>query len=124
MITSRRSFILGTVSLLAAPAIVRVESIMPVRSLRLAPPVGANLPYGLVPCDGRLVSRALYPKLFAVIGTRYGAGNGSTTFNLPNYQPTRPEPPPHGPRNVSVAWAISTGDTPSIPAGSVLPMLG
>lgn len=35
-------------------------------------------------CDGRAVSRTTYPKLFAAIGTRYGAGNGSTTFNVPN----------------------------------------
>ena len=36
-------------------------------------------------CDGRQVSRSQYPKLFAALGTRHGAGNGSTTFNLPNY---------------------------------------
>lgn len=35
-------------------------------------------------CDGRAVSRAVYPELFAAIGTRYGGGNGSITFNLPN----------------------------------------
>jgi hypothetical protein len=34
-------------------------------------------------CDGSAVSRAQYPELFAAIGTRYGVGNGSTTFNLP-----------------------------------------
>lgn len=35
-------------------------------------------------CDGRAVSRTGYAALFAVIGTQYGAGNGSTTFNVPN----------------------------------------
>lgn len=35
-------------------------------------------------CDGSAVSRALYPKLFAAIGTAFGAGDGSTTFNLPD----------------------------------------
>lgn len=35
-------------------------------------------------CDGSAVSRALWPSLFAVIGTTYGAGDGSTTFNLPD----------------------------------------
>lgn len=35
-------------------------------------------------CDGRAVSRTTYARLFAAIGTRYGAGNGTTTFNLPN----------------------------------------
>lgn len=35
-------------------------------------------------CDGRAVSRTGYARLFAKIGTKYGAGNGSGTFNLPN----------------------------------------
>nr|DAQ77286.1 MAG TPA: Baseplate wedge protein [Caudoviricetes sp.] len=35
-------------------------------------------------CDGRAVSRTAYAKLFAKIGTKYGAGNNSGTFNLPN----------------------------------------
>lgn len=37
-----------------------------------------------LPCDGRAVSRTSYADLFQAIGTRHGAGNGSTTFNLPN----------------------------------------
>lgn len=43
-----------------------------------------NTPAGLLPCDGREVSRTQYPALFNAIGTRYGGGNGSSTFNLPN----------------------------------------
>lgn len=35
-------------------------------------------------CDGAAVSRTTYANLFGVIGTAYGAGNGSTTFNLPS----------------------------------------
>lgn len=35
-------------------------------------------------CQGQAVSRTTYAALFAVIGTKYGAGNGTTTFNLPN----------------------------------------
>lgn len=35
-------------------------------------------------CDGRAISRTLYPSLFAAIGTKYGIGDGSTTFNIPN----------------------------------------
>jgi hypothetical protein len=34
-------------------------------------------------CQGQQVSRTTYAALFAVIGTRYGFGNGSTTFNIP-----------------------------------------
>lgn len=41
-------------------------------------------PYGWLMCDGGAVLRTDYPLLFAAIGTRYGAGNGTTTFNLPN----------------------------------------
>lgn len=35
-------------------------------------------------CDGSAISRTTYAELFAVIGTAYGAGDGTTTFNLPN----------------------------------------
>jgi microcystin-dependent protein len=41
-------------------------------------------PTGWMICDGAAISRTTYSALFAVIGTTYGAGNGSTTFNLPN----------------------------------------
>ena len=44
---------------------------------------GVTAPKGFLICDGSAVSRTTYANLFAVIGTRYGAGNGSTTFNLP-----------------------------------------
>ena len=39
---------------------------------------------GYLICNGAAVSRTTYKRLFEVIGTTYGAGNGSTTFNLPN----------------------------------------
>jgi len=45
---------------------------------------GAVTPVGYLPCDGSAVSRTTYDQLFAVIGTTYEAGNGSTTFNIPN----------------------------------------
>ena len=45
---------------------------------------GNALPNGWLLCDGSAVSRTDYAALYAVIGTTYGAGNGSTTFNLPN----------------------------------------
>lgn len=49
------------------------------------PFAGSSTPSGYVLCNGAAVSRTTYAALFAVIGTTYGAGNGSTTFNLPNY---------------------------------------
>lgn len=54
-------------------------------------PVGAIMPYGgdsdpayWLICDGRAVSRTAYAELFAIIGTTYGMGDGSTTFNIPD----------------------------------------
>lgn len=44
----------------------------------------ASLPVGYLFCDGTAVSRGTYATLFGVIGTQYGVGDGSTTFNLPD----------------------------------------
>lgn len=44
-----------------------------------------NLPSGYLLCDGAAYSRTMFPDLFAAIGTTYGAGDGSTTFNVPDY---------------------------------------
>jgi microcystin-dependent protein len=56
-----------------------------------AVPTGAILPYGAASapsgfllCDGSAVSRATYAALFAVLSTTFGAGDGSTTFNVPD----------------------------------------
>jgi len=45
---------------------------------------GAIVPSGYLACDGSLVSRTAYASLFQAIGTAYGAGDGSTTFALPD----------------------------------------
>ena len=45
---------------------------------------GSKAPEGWLLCDGSNVSRKSYPLLFAAIGTAYGAGDGSTTFGLPD----------------------------------------
>ncbi len=44
----------------------------------------ASLPTGWLLCNGQAVSRSTFSELFGAIGTDYGSGNGSTTFNLPN----------------------------------------
>lgn len=57
-------------------------------------PTGMCLPYavsvtppsGYLLCDGAAVSRTTYATLFAAVGTTYGAGDGSTTFNVPDYR--------------------------------------
>lgn len=54
-------------------------------------PVGAIIPYGgttapdgFLLCQGQAVSRTTYAELFKVIGTSFGSGDGSTTFNVPD----------------------------------------
>jgi microcystin-dependent protein len=47
---------------------------------------GDTAPTGFLACDGSQQSRATYAALFAAIGTRWGAGNGTTTFNLPDFR--------------------------------------
>lgn len=44
----------------------------------------SSAPTGWLICDGSAISRSTYSGLFAVLGTTYGVGDGSTTFNLPN----------------------------------------
>jgi microcystin-dependent protein len=69
-------------------SVVKEENLFPPEMLM---PVGVVLPYtsstapsGWLNCLGQELYRGDYPDLFAVIGTTYGVGNGTTTFNLPN----------------------------------------
>ena len=55
---------------------------VPVGSVALWPI--APIPEGWAQCDGTAISRADAAELFALVGTSFGAGDGSTTFNLPN----------------------------------------
>jgi len=50
------------------------------------PFAAASAPSGWLLCNGAAVSRTTYAELFAAIGTTYGVGDGSTTFNVPNAQ--------------------------------------
>ena len=45
---------------------------------------GTTTPTGFLTCDGSAVSRTTYASLFTAIGTTWGTGNGSTTFNVPD----------------------------------------
>ncbi len=56
--------------------------VMPVGTI--LPYAGATSPPGYLSCDGSVVSRSTFADLFAVIGSIYGAGDGSTTFNIPD----------------------------------------
>lgn len=64
-----------------------------INHIPIASPIGSITAYtlaisppGWLICDGSEISRVTYASLFAVIGTSFGTGNNSTTFNLPNYQ--------------------------------------
>ena len=59
-----------------------VNTNTPVGSISLF--AGTTAPTGWLICDGSAVSRTTYANLFSVIGTTYGTGDGSTTFNIPN----------------------------------------
>lgn len=58
--------------------------IAPTGSLTMWAGAVASPPTGWLTCNGANVSRSTYSALFAVIGTTWGAGDGSTTFTLPN----------------------------------------
>lgn len=45
---------------------------------------GTSAPYGYLICNGAQVSRTTYAALFAIVGTSFGQGNGTTTFHLPD----------------------------------------
>jgi hypothetical protein len=48
--------------------------------------ITSTVPDGYLYCDGATISRTTYARLFAEIGTTYGAGNGTTTFNKPDFR--------------------------------------
>lgn len=53
--------------------------------------LGRTVPTGWLLCDNSVISRTTYPLLFKAIGITYGAGNGTTTFSLPNLNTGTPK---------------------------------
>lgn len=70
--------------LMADAATFAGQSAMPSGSIQAF--AGATPPSGWLLCDGSAVSRTTYATLFSVVGTTNGAGDGSTTFNLPDFR--------------------------------------
>ncbi len=62
--------------------VVASSLIPPIGMISIWP--GASTPDDWLDCNGQAVSRTAYADLFTVIGTQFGAGDGSTTFNVPN----------------------------------------
>ena len=76
---------------------------------------GDTPPEGHLVCNGGAISRAAYPELFAAIGTRYGAGDGTTTFNLPNTEAPVGEKQVDAIRNISGELSVRyIGDNQTI----------
>jgi len=50
----------------------------------IVPWTDSSVPSGFLECNGAAVSRTTYSALFAIVGTTYGAGDGSSTFNVPD----------------------------------------
>lgn len=63
-------------------AAVTADTVIPAGMI--TPYAGTAAPTGWLLCDGSAVSRATYPALFTTVGVTYGAGNGTTTFNVPD----------------------------------------
>lgn len=59
-----------------------ISALMPSGSLM--PYAGSSAPIGYLLCDGAAISRTTYSALFALVGTTYGSGDGSLTFNIPD----------------------------------------
>lgn len=60
----------------------------PVGSMQMF--AGSSAPSGYLICDGSAISRSTYSRLFSVISTTWGTGDGSTTFNLPDMRGAAP----------------------------------
>lgn len=67
-------------------------------------------PRGWLPCDGAAVSRTTYAKLYAALADRFGAGDGSTTFNVPDFRGRVPVGAGTGPgltaRAIATKWGV------------------
>lgn len=62
----------------------RVTQCIPAGTIELY--AGTDVPDGWLICNGQTVERTAFPQLYDAIGTKYGAGDGSTTFAVPNLQ--------------------------------------
>jgi microcystin-dependent protein len=73
----------------------------------------ATAPTGYLLCAGAAVSRSTYAALFAVIGTTFGVGDGSTTFNVPNYTNRMPYGTTLASTGGSATTTLATDNLPS-----------
>lgn len=74
-----------TVTLMAA-IVDNIDNAAPVGAVIGFAGPASEIPVGWVECDGSALSRSTYATLFSVISTQYGVGDGSTTFNIPDFK--------------------------------------
>lgn len=89
----------------------QIDSIGPIGSMVAWPAVSP--PAGWLLCYGQAISRTTFSALFAVVGTVYGAGDGSTTFNVPDMRGRVPA----GKDNMG---GVAAGRLPGLVVGSVV----
>jgi len=75
---------LGTQQLMSVPYALNAGNGVPAGSVIAN--AGNTLQAGWLLCNGQAISRSTYANLFASIGTTYGIGDGSSTFNVPDYR--------------------------------------
>ena len=75
-----------------------------------------DVPEGWLECNGAAVSRTTYARLFAKVGTKWGAGDGSTTFNLPNLEGRVLQ----GTTNLSEVGTLKEAQLPNITGSTII----
>jgi len=80
----------------------------------IIPYSSATVPSGYLECDGTAISRTTYANLFTAIGVVWGAGNGSTTFNIPDL---RDRTAVH--KSVTKSFATTGGANTVTPTGTI-----
>lgn len=81
-ILARQSWVSANSPEALAVRVSNAEFLVPVGSIHQF--AGSQAPQGYLLCEGQAISRTDFAGLFTVLGATYGAGNGSTTFNIPD----------------------------------------
>jgi len=106
------SYALAATGGATAPEWVTETDLCPVGSIVMYG--AASAPTNWLLCDGTAVSRTTYADLFTAIGTTYGAGNGSSTFEVPDMQSRFPVGYDGGSSYALAATGGATTDTPTL----------
>ena len=70
--------------------IFKKKVILPIGTIKIC--ASSTIPSGYLLCNGQAISRTIYNDLFTLIGTTYGSGDNSSTFNIPNFNTNQSMP--------------------------------